>query len=316
MSDLAPSGSKRIGFIGLGAMGAPMVRNIARKTDGEICVHDLRPEIREAATAWGGKPCSSPAEVAERCDVVITMLPDDRAVAAALAGPGGIVEGGRPGLVVLDFSTIGSWTMREVAGTLGERGIRAFGGAVSLGVKAAIAGTLAVFLDDGAAHDAEIAGIVGTFAGSIIPTGEIGSSKVVKLISNLMVGVNVVATAEAIALAEKAGLPADILVPLIAKGSGASYALNHHMAKAALVGDVGPGKFGVDYILKDLDLALELGRRLNHPALFGAISTSAYRGAKALGHGAHYYPVVLEWIEHAAGQASPERDPAKRDQAA
>ena len=119
-----------------------------------------------------------------------------------------------------------------------------------------------------------------------------------------MVAVNVAATAEAVAVAAKAGLPPEALVPLIRKGSGASYALNHHIANAALTGDTGPGKFGVTYILKDLGIVQEMARRTTQTAFFGALSASAYRGTKAMGYGPNYYPIVLRWIERAAAQAA------------
>lgn len=290
-----------VGFIGLGAMGLPMARNIARKRAGNLCVYDIRTEVNAAASSWGATLCASPAEVAANCDIVVTMLPNDASVRAACTGADGIIASAKSGLSVIDFSTIGPWTIRDIHAQFAARGAQMHAGAVSLGVKAAVEGTLAVYLDQGAADDALISEVVRSFSSSIVPTVGLGSAKVIKLISNLMVGVNVAATAEAIALAEKAGLPADVLVPLILKGSGSSHALSHHMARAALVDDVGVGKFGIDYMLKDLDIALELARHSNQTMFFGTLGAAAYRGAKSMGYAANYYPIVLRWMERAAG---------------
>ena len=284
-----------------------MAKSLIRNLDCALCAFDARGHVNSAVSVWGAEPCASPAEVAAKSDIVITMLPDDAAVKAVACGPGGVLESARSGMVLMDFSTIGPWTIQEINERFASSGARVFGGAVTLGVKAAIEGKLAVYLDDKAAENPVLAQVVGGFSSSITATAGLGSSKVIKLINNLLVGVNVAATAEAVALAEKAGLPANILVPLILKGSGSSYALANHIAVSAMEGDLGVGKFGVDYILKDLDLVLELAKRSEHTTFFGALGMSAYRGAKAMGFGANYYPVVLRWMEHAAAQDSAEQ---------
>lgn len=299
---MTKSKNLRIGFIGLGAMGLPMAKCLVRNVDCQLRVFDVRPHVNAAAETWGAESCRSAAEVAAQSDVVITMLPDDVAFRAVAGGDNGVLDGARAGMVLMDFSTIGPWTIREVSERFAAVGARVFSGAVTLGVKAAVEGKLAVYLDEEAAASDMLSTVVRGFSGTIVPIAGLGNSKVIKLINNLMVGVNVAATAEAVALAEKAGLPATTLVPLILKGSGSSYALANHIARSALGDDLGEGKFGVDYILKDIKLALELARRVNHTAFFGALGMSSYRGAKALGYGANYYPIVLRWMEHAAAQ--------------
>ncbi|MGE3065667.1 MAG: NAD(P)-dependent oxidoreductase [Hyphomicrobiaceae bacterium] len=294
----------RIGFIGLGAMGLPMAKNLARNLKRSVLAFDVRKDVLADATSWGGKAASSPADVARNSDIVITMLPDEKAVLAALCGSGGIVEGAHAGLTVIDFSTIGPWALKEAAEVLAAKGASLHGGAATLGVVSAEAGTLAVYLDSAAANDPAIAPVIHAFAKTVVATGELASSKIIKLINNLMVAVNVAATAEAVAVAEKADLPPEALVPLIRKGSGASYALNNQIAKNALTGDTGAGKFGVTYMLKDLDIVQEMARRTGQTAFFGALSAAAYRGTKAMGYGPNYYPIVLRWMEHAAGQNS------------
>ena len=177
-------------------------------------------------------------------------------------------------MVLLDLSTIGPWTIEAIAGTLAPKGVVVRSGAVTLGVKAAIAGTLAVYLDKDVAEDPGLRPVVDTMAASVLATSGTGNAKIIKLINNLMVGVNVAATAEAFALAEKAGLPAEILHPLIMKGSGASFALANQIADA-IAGEVGVGRFGTTYILKDLRIAMEMAKRSRHTMLFGATGMAA-----------------------------------------
>ncbi len=291
----------RLGFVGLGAMGAPMARHMAERLQAPVNVFDVRDAALEAACGWGGVACAAPREVAEKSDVVITMLPDDAAFSAVALGADGLITGAHDALIAVDFSTIGPWTMRDISKAFAEAGAVAFGGAATLGVGAAVEGRLTVYLDDEAVPFEKVAPVVGAFAETIVPTGPVGSAKVVKIVNNLMAGVNVAATAEAVALGAKAGIPAEVLIPLILKGSGTSYALDYHFRRRLLEGDIGPGTFPVDYMLKDLGLAVELGRRHDHTLFFGALAMAAYRGAAALGYEDYYFPVVLRWMERAAG---------------
>ena len=290
----------RLGFIGLGTMGMPMARNMATSLEAQVNVCDVNVAAVEAAADWGGVACASPRDVARASDVVITMLPEDAHVRAVFLGDDGLVAGAHESLVAVDFSTIGPWTMIEVADGLAAAGATAFGGAATRGVPAAVAGDLTVFVDSDPPAFETVKPIVQAFSGIVVPTGAVGSAKVMKLLNNLMVGVNVAATAEAIALAGKAGIPAEVLIPLIQKGSGSSYALDNHFAKNALAGNVGPGIFPTDYILKDLRLAAEMARRHQHTLHFGALAMAAYRGTGALGYDRHYYPAVLRWMERGA----------------
>jgi 3-hydroxyisobutyrate dehydrogenase-like beta-hydroxyacid dehydrogenase len=290
-----------IGFVGLGAMGMGMARNLAAKGNALLFVYDVDVRRLESAAAWGAKICGSPAEVAARSQVVFTMLPDDRVAAQVARGPGGLLEGAHQGLVFADFSTIGPWTLRSLAEDLAPAGVHTVGGAATLGTKAAEAGELAVFLDEIEESTAQILPLVQRFATTVMPTGGLGSAKTMKLLNNLMVGVNVAATAEALVLGLKAGIPVETLIPILLKGSGSSYALRHHFADALLKNALGPGRFPVSYILKDLYLAQQLAQQSRHSMAFGSLAASAYRGAEALGFADHYYPIVVRWMEHICG---------------
>jgi len=294
----------RIGFIGLGAMGMGMARNLVAKGGGTLAVHDVDTRRLEAAAAWGAQICASAAEVAARSQVVFTMLPDDRIAGLVTRGPGGLLQGAHHGLIFADFSTIGPWTLQALAADLAQAGVRSVGGAATLGTKAADSGELAVFLDEIPDTTPELLPLVQRFATTIMPTGGLGSAKTMKLLNNLMVGVNVAATAEALVLGLKAGIPAETLIPILLKGSGSSYAMRHHFAEALLKDALGPGRFSVTYILKDLYLAQQLAQRSRHSIEFGALAAASYRGVASLGLADHYYPIVVRWMEHICGLAA------------
>lgn len=290
----------RAGFIGLGAMGAGMARNLAEKRKQPLAIFDTLEERREAARTWGAVVCDSPAMVAERSDVVFTMLPNDEAVMEVALGESSVASGVHRDLILVDFSTIDPWTLVKIAENLQGRCRGIVGGAATLGTIAADEGRLSVFVDD---HDGllePLQPLISCFAREIMPSGGLASSKTMKLLNNLLVAVNVAATAEALILGEKAGIPAEVAIPILLKGSGASYALKHHFEGAYLDGTLVPGRFPVSYMLKDLRLCQKLAERSNHSMLFGSQAMSTYRGARALGYGDHYYPIVVEWMKHIA----------------
>jgi 3-hydroxyisobutyrate dehydrogenase-like beta-hydroxyacid dehydrogenase len=298
-----PGTDLRLGLVGLGAMGMHMARNMATALDVPVNVCDVSPAAVAAAAEWGGVACATPRDLAQASDIVITMVPQDHHVRTVFLGEDGLIAGAHKDLIAIDFSTIGPWTITEIAEAFAETEAVAFGGAATRGVPAAEAGDLTVFVDSDPPGFEIAKPVIQAFSGIIVPTGAVGSAKIMKLLNNLMAAVNVAATAEAVALAGKAGIPADVLIPLIQKGSGSSYAMDNHFAKNILSANIGPGIFSTDYILKDVRLAAEMARRNRHTLHFGALAMATYRGTRAMGYDQHYYPAVLRWMERGADMA-------------
>lgn len=294
----------RSGFVGLGAMGSGMARNLAEKGRQPLAVYDKLEARCQAARDWGAVICATPAKVAERSDVVFTMLPDDASVLDVVFGESGIAAGTHQDLVLVDFSTIDPGTLVGIADRLKGRCKGIIGGAATLGTIAAEEGRLSVFVDDYDGLLEPVRPQIECFAQQIMPSGGLGSAKTMKLLNNLLVAVNVTATAEALILGEKAGIPAEVSIPILLKGSGASYALKHHFEGAYLDGALVPGRFPVNYMLKDLRICQKLAERSNHSMLFGSQALSTYRGARALGYGEHYYPIVVEWMKHISAHSA------------
>jgi 2-hydroxy-3-oxopropionate reductase len=291
---------EKIGFIGLGAMGGPMAKNLAKK-GFQLTVYDVVRERIEPLKAVGAEPAASCRETAEKCPVVITMLPASYHVKSAVLGPGGILEGIRKGSVLIDMSTIDPITTREIAGLLAEKGAEMLDAPVARGVPAAVAGSLVIYVGGKKEvfdRHREILAAMGT---DIVHAGDIGSGEVVKIVNNFMVAVTTCALAEALVLGVKAGVKTDILYEALSSGSGNSFVLQNHYRNNVLKGKFEEGVFPVDYMLKDLDLALSTGNQLRVPLHFAALSAQQYIQAGASGESKKYHPAVIRPLEKLVG---------------
>jgi 2-hydroxy-3-oxopropionate reductase len=289
-----------IGFIGLGAMGGPMAKNLVKK-GFHLTVFDVIQERMAPLKAVGAEPAASCREAAEKCPVVITMLPASHHVKSAVLGPGGILEGIRKGSVLIDMSTIDPITTREIAGLLAEKGAEMLDAPVARGVPAAVAGTLVIYVGGKKEvfdRHREILAAMGT---DIVHAGDIGSGEVVKIVNNFMVAVTTCALAEALVLGVKAGVKTDILYEALSSGSGNSFVLQNHYRNNVLKGKFEEGVFPVDYMLKDLDLALSTGNQLRVPLHFAALAAQQYIQAGASGESKKYHPAVIRPLEKLVG---------------
>ncbi len=288
---------KKIGFIGLGAMGQPMAVNLVKK-GYSLIVYDIEPEKMEPLSAQGACPASSAMEVATNCQVVITILPGPAEVRAAVLGPTGLIHGWQPGSTLIEMSTIDPLTSREVAAQLAEKGVNMLDAPVARGVPAAIAGTLSIFVGGKKEIYKECLDILKAMGTDIFYVGEGGCGHVVKLINNLILGSTVGVLSEALVLGVKAGVNPKLLYEALRAGSAGSFALENQIGQSVLKGLFPEGRFSVDYMMKDLGLALETGKGLHVPLPFTALAMQVYESARAAGKSKRYYPVVItQWEE-------------------
>lgn len=290
----------RVGFIGLGAMGAPMARNLMKK-GYRPTVFDIAEERVASLVQEGAAAGSSCKEVAERSEIIITMLPSSPHVREAVLGSSGIIEGVKEGAVLIDMSTIDPLTTREIEEVLAKRGVKMLDAPVARGVPAAVQGTLAVFVGGDEATFESCKELISAMASDIDYVGEIGAGEVVKLVNNLILGVTVCALAEGLVLGVKAGVEPARLFKALSQGSANSFALQNHFRKFVYKGKFEEGVFPVQYILKDLDLVLKTAERFQVPQYFGALASQAYQQAAASGYGDRYYPVVVKTLEEITG---------------
>ena len=292
--------NEKIGFIGLGAMGSPMSQNLL-KSGYSLTVCDLVMERVNTLVEMGAQAATTPREVAEKSDVIITIVQSSPQVRQAVLGENGVIEGVRDGQIVIDMSTIDPMTTRVVAGKLSARGVKMLDAPVAKGVAAAIAGTLAIFVGGDKSVFETCNDILSAMGTDIFYVGGPGAGEVVKIANNLMVATITCALAEALVLGVKAGVDADVLYEALSRGSGDSFVLRNHYKNNALKGLFKKGVFPVNYMLKDLDLALTTGKEYKVPLYFGALAAQAYEQARAAGYEEEYHPVVIRALEDLTG---------------
>ncbi len=291
---------EQVGFIGLGAMGGPMARNMIKK-GYSLTVYDLVEERMAPLVEAGAAPGSCCKEVAQKSEIVITMLPSSPHVREAILGSLGVIEGVREGTIVVDMSTIDPVTTREIEKALSSRGAKMLDAPVARGVPAAIEGTLAIFVGGDEDTFQQCKDILLTMGRDIDYVGEIGAGEVVKLVNNLILSITVCALAEGLVLGIKAGVKPEVLFRGLSQGSANSFALQNHFRKFVFKGKFEKDVFPVEYIMKDIDLALKTAERFHVPQYFGALALQAYGAAVAAGYGDRYYPVVVRTLEDLVG---------------
>jgi 3-hydroxyisobutyrate dehydrogenase len=297
----------KVGFIGTGAMGRPMARNLVSKGFG-VVAYDLEPAALAAAVGLGASPAASAAHAAELSDLVITMLPSSPHVERAYFGARGVAEGIAAGRLCVDMSTVDPGTSRRLATRLGERGVRFIDAPVSGGVGGAEDGTLAIMVG-GDARDLEEARPVLTAMGPhIVHVGAVGAGSVAKLCNNLIAGVATVAVSEAFRIAEGFGVDAKLLTQVIANSSGRTWIMEHShpvpgiVPRAASNRDYAPG-FTVDLMCKDLGLAVNAARELRVPVAVSSAAQQVLRMASSHGYGRKDVSAVYQFLQASQGDA-------------
>jgi len=291
---------EKIGFIGLGAMGSPMAKNLIKK-GCELMVYDIVKERMETLVQEGAEAANSCKELAERSDVIITMVPSSPHVREVVLGGEGVIEGIKKGSILIDMSTIDPVTTREIAKILSERDVKMLDAPVARGVSAAISGTLAIFVGGEKEIYERCKPILSAMGEDIDYVGESGAGEVVKIVNNLIIAITMCSLSEALVLGVKAGVEPDILFKALSKGSANSFVLQNHVKKFVLNGKFEKEVFPVDYIMKDLDLALITAEKYHVPQYFGSLAYQTYESARAAGYSEMYYPVVIKTLEKLAG---------------
>jgi len=244
----------RVGFIGLGIMGAPMAANLL-KAGFAVTVWNRTAGRADALLASGAVLASSPSEVAEVSEVTLSCVTNSPDVEAIALGPNGVIEGAAPGSVYIDCSTISPEVARRVAAALAAKGVSMLDAPVSGGDVGARAATLAIMVGGDPATFERCLPVLESMGKTVVHVGPSGAGQVVKLRNQVAGGLHLLAMAEAIALARSAGVAPEKMLEVVSAGAGGSWMLSN-LAPRALRGDFAPG-FMVDLMQKDLGLVLE-----------------------------------------------------------
>ena len=249
----------KIGFVGLGLMGAPLALRLV-KAGLDVAVYNRTASRTEELRAAGAKVCLSPAELGARCELVLVCVSDTPDVEAVIFGPGGIAEGIRRGGLIVDHSTISPTASREIADKLGRQGIGFVDAPVSGGTTGAAEGTLTVMAGGEAEQVERARPVVMHYASRLVHVGPSGQGQLMKLCNQLVAGLHVLALAEGIRFAEEAGLKPKTAQEVIGSGAASSFIWNKWGA-LLVDGDLSPG-FRIRLHRKDLRLVKEECDRL------------------------------------------------------
>jgi len=287
----------KIGFIGLGIMGKPMSKNLL-KAGYELVVCDIVKAAVDEVVAAGARAAANPKEVSKQVDFIITMLPNSPQVKQVVLGENGVIEGAKPGSVVIDMSSIAPLVSREVAGKLAENKIEMLDAPVSGGEPKAIDGTLSVMVGGKKEVFDKCYPIMKTMAGSVVLTGAIGAGNVTKLANQIIVAINIAAMSEALVLASKAGVEPELVYKAIRGGLAGSTVLD---AKAPLVMDrkFNPG-FRINLHIKDLSNVLETSHEIGVPLPLSAAVMEMMQALKVDGMGDADHCSLVRYYEKLA----------------
>jgi 2-hydroxy-3-oxopropionate reductase len=290
-----------IGFIGLGIMGRPMAKNLL-KAGYPLVVHSRSRGPVDELVAAGAQAGTSPKDVASRCEILITMLPNSPDVELVALGRDGIIEGARPGLIYVDMSTISPIVTQKVGQALAAKGVRMLDAPVSGGEKGAIDGALSIMVGgDQDVFDAVLP-ILQAMGKTITRLGPLGFGGFTKLANQIIVAVNLTALGEALTLAKKAGLDRELTLKALAGGLAGSKCLEQK-APNYIANSYKPG-FKIDLHFKDLGLIMESARALGVPLPATAVVQELFSALRVKGHGGDDHSAVITLLEDLAGVAT------------
>ncbi len=287
-----------VGFIGIGNMGKHMTGNLL-KAGYSLYINDLFKDAAQPLLAKGAKWASSPREIASSCQVVITMLPAPPDVEKVVYGPEGLMAGWKKGDIYIDMSTDSPTLLRRIAADARGKGVEVLDGPVSGGVLGAEAGTLAIMVGGPKATLEKARKVLEAMGKNIFYVGDIGCGNVAKLVNNLISITANTVTAEGFVLGVKAGIDPVVLRDIVQVSTGANFTVNGYN-NTALKGNFKPG-FKLSLALKDLGLALALGKELGLPMPVGSAAEMRLVEAKTKGHGEEHVDAVVRLLEEVAG---------------
>lgn len=287
-----------LGFIGLGIMGRPMVRNLL-KAGYRVTVWNRSERGIRACVEMGAERGASPADVTSKCDVVLSCVTDSPDVKKVYLGENGVLETIRAGMIAIDMSTVSPAVAREVATALAARGARMLDAPVSGGEKGAIEGTLSIMVGGDADAVAQATPILEAMGKRIIHIGPNGMGQTVKLCNQIVGALNDLAMCEGLILAAKSGADVAKMVDAVSAGAAGSWAMTN-LAPKILKRDFSPG-FMVKLQQKDLRLVLETAKELQIALPGTALVNQLFQGVEGKGCGDEGIQALVKALESLDG---------------
>jgi len=280
----------RYGFIGLGGLGGALAASL-RRAGFDLIVHDIDPKAAKPLLAAGAACAESPRALAEKVDAVITCLPSPAVSERVLSGPDGALIGLAPGSTWIEMSTNDSDTIQRLAAIAAEKGVFTLEAPVTGGVHKAAVGEIAVIVGGEASVFERHRAALEAMGRPIFHVGPLGSASVIKIITNMLAFIHLVAAGEALMLAKRGGLDLAQAYHVIKASSGSSFV---HETESQLVLN---GSYNINFTMelacKDLGFAMKLGREFGVPLDLAAITAQTFiRARETYGGGASSTQVV------------------------
>jgi 3-hydroxyisobutyrate dehydrogenase-like beta-hydroxyacid dehydrogenase len=289
----------RVGLIGVGAMGRGMGRNLLEQ-GFPLTVQDRDPAAVERLQTLGAEAVETPAQVAQRSDLVITVVPDGPDVETVTLGPDGVASGGRPGLIVMDCSTIDPSVTLRVGEQLRARGMRMVDAGMGRSSLEAEAGQLLFMVGAEEADFAAVRPALEAMGSDVFHVGPAGHGITLKLVHNLLSLTLLAADCEALVLGARAGLDVRRMLEVLQTSSTGHLHFQTIVPNQVLTGDYRPG-FRVSLAIKDLLLGQQLAARLGVPLQTLALSRELYMAAQARGLGQQASGAIVSVLEEMVG---------------
>ena len=273
----------KVGVIGLGAMGRGMAASL-RRAGYQVHVFDVRREAMEAFAAEGGVACASPDELAQKCEVIVSVVVNAKQTDEVLFGDKGAAHSMRPGNLFIMCSTADpNWSI-DLEAHLGKRGVLYLDAPISGGAAKAAAGQMTMMTAGRPEAYAKAGGILDAMAAKVYKLGDrAGNGSKVKIINQLLAGVHIAAAAEAMALGIREGVNPEDIYEVITHSAGNSWMFENRMAHVLAV-DYAPLS-AVDIFVKDLGLVLDTARATKFPLPLAATAHQMFMQASSSGHG-------------------------------
>ncbi|MGQ2998386.1 NAD(P)-dependent oxidoreductase [Variovorax sp.] len=297
----ASTARERVGFIGLGVMGAPMAGHLARAGHA-VSVYDLAPDAaqRLAESQLGITARASLREVAAHSDLIVTMLPNGRVVREVVFADDGLLAGWARGGLLLDTSSAEPWITRETAARLAEHGIAMVDAPVSGAAWGAQAAEL-VFMVGGAQADvARARPLLDAMGRAVFHLGALGAGHTMKCLNNLITAVTLTATAEGLAIGTRAGLDPAVMTDVLNEATGGSWITRTHIHQRVISRSF-DDPFKLELMLKDMGIAVDLARELGMPAPISEEGRRLWQQADAARGPGVSVSELVRWVETEAG---------------
>ena len=290
----------KVGFVGLGNIGEPMCRRLL-ENGYEVSIYDVNPEAISKLGDTAAEPAENLKVLASSAEVVLLSLPGSDVVEEAVLGERGLVEGLSSGKVLIDTSSSRPSSTRNLAEKLAESGVEMLDAPVSGGVLRAEEGKLAVMVGGREEVFERHREVLEAFGEKIFHVGDHGAGHLVKSLNNLLSATTLASAAEAVILAQKAGVAPETLLEVINAGNGRSYSTEVKFPNFILNRSFDDG-FALGLMVKDLKIALETAAEMGHPMFSGSAISQLWQAAFARGHGPEGHTSIYAFLEYLSGE--------------